>query len=395
MTQNELKKELQMNLPEPPEGFDARSEATLAKLMIEEEPQVKKKLSVGLVFAIVLALLSLTAVAATLSGWNIGSFSRFYGDQDVPENFESGFDQDLETELDGVLFHIVDAYATPGRAIVMTEISMKDGSPALFRHLSDPADQTPLGNYLYDLRGTDDPRTVQDYADEKQLPVIPVYVELENPQCNRWQDMLWCVDDTKAIFVSEAFWNPADNEQAIDLDWISYVLPESEEEPDWEAVYASGKRTAITLPVSDLETVTIPVSQEITGPTGPVIVDTLTLKRSSLETRAVISFHADILHSEDPETLTWCSFCAYMPDSLQLVPAVLDKNPPDYSLDPETNRISGIDELSLNLPRDAEAICLHFGQYHPADADSSDELLYIPLSESYESGSAVIHPSQE
>ena len=85
MNQNELKKELQMNLPEPPEGFDARSEAKLAKLMIEEEPQMKKKISVGLVFAIVLALLSLTAVAATLSGWNIGSFSRFYGDQDVPE----------------------------------------------------------------------------------------------------------------------------------------------------------------------------------------------------------------------------------------------------------------------------------------------------------------------
>ena len=379
MNQNELKKELQMNLPEPPEGFDARSEAKLAKLMIEEEPQMKKKISVGLVFAIVLALLSLTAVAATLSGWNIGSFSRFYGDQDVPENFESGFDQNLETELDGVLFRIVDAYATPGRAIVMTEISMKDGSPALFRHWSDPADQTPLGNYLYDLRGTDDPRTVQDYA--------------ENPQCNRWQDMLWCVDDTKAIFVSEAFWTPADNEQAIDLDWISYVLPESEEEPDWEAVYASGKRTAITLPVSDLETVTIPVNQEITGPTGPVIVDTLTLKRSSLETRAVISFHADILHSEDPETLSCWSFCAYMPDSLQPVPAVLDKNPPDYYPDPETNRISGIDELSLNLPRDAEAICLHFGQYHPEDANSCDELLYIPLSEPYES--AVIHPSQE
>ena len=57
MTQNELKKELQMNLPEPPEGFDARSEATLAKLIIEEEPQVKRKISVGLVFALILALL--------------------------------------------------------------------------------------------------------------------------------------------------------------------------------------------------------------------------------------------------------------------------------------------------------------------------------------------------
>ena len=91
MNQNELKKELQMNLPEPPEGFDARSEATLAKLMIEEEPLVKKKISVGLVFALVFALLSLTALAAGLSGWNIGDFSRFYMDQDVPENFESGF----------------------------------------------------------------------------------------------------------------------------------------------------------------------------------------------------------------------------------------------------------------------------------------------------------------
>ena len=395
MNQNELKKELQMNLPEPPEGFDARSEAKLAKLMMEEEPQMKKKISVGLVFALVLALLSLTALAASLSGWNIGAFSRFYSDQDVPENFESGFDQTLETELDGVLFRIVDAYATPGRAIVMTEISMKDGSPALFRHLSDPADQTPLGNYLYDLRGTDDPRTVQDYADEKQLPVIPVYVELDSPQCHRWQDMLWCVDDTKAIFVSEAFWSPEENEQAIDLDWVSSVIPESKEEPNWEAVYAGSKRTAITLPVSDLETVTIPVNQEIAGPSGPVVVDTLSLKRSSLETQAVISFHTDSRNPEDLETLSCWSFCAYMPDSLQPVPAVLDKNPPDYYPDPETNRISGIDELSLNLPRDAEAICLHFGQYHPADADSSDELLYIPLSEPYESGSAVIHPSQE
>ena len=207
--------------------------------------------------------------------------------------------------------------------------------------------------------------------------------------------MLWCVDDTKAIFVSEAFWSPADNEQAIDLDWISYVLPESEEEPDWEAVYAGGKRTTVTLPVSDLETVTVPVNQEIAGPAGPVIVDALTLKRSSLETRVVISFHADSPRSEDPEALSCWSFCAYMPDSLQPVPTVLDKNPPDYYLDPETNRISGTDELSLNLPRDAEAVCLHFGQYHHADANFCDELLYIPLSEPYESGSAVIHPSQE
>lgn len=395
MNQNELKKELQMNLPEPPEGFDARSEATLAKLMIEEEPQVKKKISVGLVFALVLALLSLTALAAGLSGWNIGDFSRFYMDQDVPENFESGFDQDLETELDGVLFHIVDAYATPGRAIVMTEISMKDGSPALFRHWSDPADQTPLGNYLYELRATDDPRTVQDYADEKHLPVIPVYVELENPQFYRWQDMLWCVDDYKAIFVSIAFWNTAYYPQSVDLDWISYVLPESEEEPDWEAVYAGGKKTAITLPVSDLETVKIPVNQEIAGPSGPVIVDSLTLERSSLETRAVIRYHADGSSREDLEAVSCCSFSAYMPDSLKPVPTVLDKDMPEYFPDPETNRISGTDELSLNLPRDAEAICLHFGQYHYTDGNSCDELLYIRLAEPYESGSAVIHPAQE
>ena len=395
MNQNELKKELQMNLPEPPEGFDARSEATLAKLMIEEEPLVKKKISVGLVFALVFALLSLTALAAGLSGWSIGDFSRFYMDQDVPENFESGFDQDLETELDGVLFHIVDAYATPGRAIVMTEISMKDGSPALFRHWSDPADQTPLGNYLYELRATDDPRTVRDYADEKNLPVVPVYVELDNPQCHRWQDMLWCVDDYKAIFVSEAFWDPSYYPQAIDLDWISYVIPESEEEPDWEAVYAGGKRTSITLPVSDLETVTIPVNQEIAGPSGPVVVDTLSLRRSSLETRAVISYHADSSNPEDLEALSCWDFYAYMPDSLKPVPHVLDGNMPEYIPNPKTNRISGTDELSLNLPRDAEAIYLHFGQDHYTDGDSYDELLYIRLVEPYESGSVMIHPAQE
>ena len=213
-------------------------------------------------------------------------FSRFYGDQDVPENFESGFDQNLETRNWTAFCSALWTHtATPGRAIVMTEISMKDGSPALFRHWSDPADQTPLGNYLYDLRGTDDPRTVQDYADEKQLPVIPVYVELENPQCNRWQDMLWCVDDTKAIFVSEAFWSRKENEQAIDTDWISSVIPESKRRTQLGGRVCRQQENSNHAP-SLLIWKPLPSRSIRRLPDRPVrsSLDTLSLKRSSLET---------------------------------------------------------------------------------------------------------------
>ena len=66
MTEQQLIDRLRSERPAPPAGFEARQENLLTRLMQKEEPKVKRKMSMGLVLAIVLVLLSMTAFAASL-----------------------------------------------------------------------------------------------------------------------------------------------------------------------------------------------------------------------------------------------------------------------------------------------------------------------------------------
>lgn len=66
MTEQELIRRLRDERPAPPAGFDSRQESLLRDLMQKEEPVMKRKMSLGLVLAIVLVLLSVTAFAASL-----------------------------------------------------------------------------------------------------------------------------------------------------------------------------------------------------------------------------------------------------------------------------------------------------------------------------------------
>lgn len=66
MTERELIDRLRKERPAPPAGFEARQDHLLRGLMQKEEPKVKRKMSLGLVLAIVLVLLSVTAFAASV-----------------------------------------------------------------------------------------------------------------------------------------------------------------------------------------------------------------------------------------------------------------------------------------------------------------------------------------
>ena len=66
MTEQELIRRLRSERPLPPAGFETRQASLLCGLMQKEEPKVKRKMSMGLVLAIVLVLLSVTAFAASL-----------------------------------------------------------------------------------------------------------------------------------------------------------------------------------------------------------------------------------------------------------------------------------------------------------------------------------------
>ncbi|MBQ9195715.1 MAG: hypothetical protein IJ157_00620 [Clostridia bacterium] len=66
MNERELIKRLRDERPAPPAGFEVRQERLLLGLMQKEEPVMKRKMSLGLVLAVVLVLLSVTAFAASL-----------------------------------------------------------------------------------------------------------------------------------------------------------------------------------------------------------------------------------------------------------------------------------------------------------------------------------------
>lgn len=67
MTEQELIRRLRDERPAPPAGFEERQDRLLLSLIQKEEkPIMKKKMSAALVFALVLALLSVSAFAASL-----------------------------------------------------------------------------------------------------------------------------------------------------------------------------------------------------------------------------------------------------------------------------------------------------------------------------------------
>ena len=67
MTEQELIRRLRNERPAPPAGFEERQDRLLLSLIQKEEKTImKKKMSAALVFALVLALLSVSAFAASL-----------------------------------------------------------------------------------------------------------------------------------------------------------------------------------------------------------------------------------------------------------------------------------------------------------------------------------------
>ena len=412
MNQNELKKELQMNLPEPPEGFDARSEATLAKLIVEEEPQVKRKISVGLVFALVLALLSLTAVAATLSGWNITDYVLQLDQGDVPEDFESGFGQELEMEVEGVRFRIRDAYATSRHAVILAEVSMADGSPAFFI----PACDNPETEYVYAyLVNRDEPGleslTIAEYAREKNLPVVPIDVTTVIPNHSHHMYFYpWSEDDCHAVYMIDCYYTP-DNRTEIELEWTAEVYSNMDAYWTWNTDHVlpdanSSSVSRFTLPVADEKTWTVPVGKEIHGTSrlhrlegdpslsGPVTLDTLTVTRTPIDTILEYRIHMDSDSALDLEALKEFRLCAIDPETMlpcsYSFSTDYDADPPVYNLDRESHQITGIIRQTLNLPADADTVCLVLkGGDGFEEIKPWMEILEVRLTEPFESRSLL------
>ncbi len=382
MNQKELRNALQTNLPEPPDGFDVRSDYLLSTLAAKEETHVKK-ISLGFVFALVLVLLTLTALAATLSGWSISDFIRNVEHGSVPEGFESGFRQDLAMEVDGVCFRIRDAFAADGHAVTLTEVSMKDGSPAVFALAYDDPETEPAARYLTDPSEAAKGETVREYAARKNLPLIPVSVGIDAAEQKIGSLGLYKIeDDCRTVFYTDSYYD-TENRKDIRFAWEAVVYPRFgavEDDPDRKA-----GNSEFSLPVSALESRTIPVGKEISGPAGAVTVDALKIDRSSVETVLTVDYHT----AGDADALEGWYFSAVRPGTLMSFPEVFGSSMPEYRDDEENGGISGTYKLSLNLPAEADTVLLRFGQYLGYQAQPQEEVISVRLTEPYECRSTL------
>ena len=377
MNQKELRNGLQMNLPEPPEGFDVRSDYLLSTLAAKEETHVKK-ISLGFVFALALVLLTLTAIAAGLTGWNIKDFILNVEHGSVPEDFDSGFRQKLEMEIDGVCFRIRDAFATEDHAVTLTEVSMKDGSPAIFALGYDNPQDEPVEQYLTEPEYAEPGETIREYAERKSLPLVPVTVNVEALKNNIGPYSLFKIeDDYRTVFYLDTYYN-AENPQAVDFSWEAALFPAFGAYDDDPGRKATARE--FTLPVTVLDSRTIPVEKEIPGPGGMVTVDSLTVEKSSIETMLTVSFHTD----GNRDALNGWFFSAVRPDTLMSFPEVFTTSMPDYTIDRETGRISGTFNLSLNLAPEDDTVLLRFGDYMPYQAEPQERIISVRLTEPYE-----------
>ena len=115
MKPNELRTALQGSLPEPPEGFDARSEQKLVTLLTREEHKVKK--IPGLVIAI--ALILIISMATALAAFNEDFNKLLY--QLWPEAARALRPVNLSMEEAGIRLEVLSVILT-GISVITTQI---------------------------------------------------------------------------------------------------------------------------------------------------------------------------------------------------------------------------------------------------------------------------------
>lgn len=279
----------------PDASFDTRIQQTLDHL--KEEPKVLKTSvrTVVLVLALLLALAG--AVYAASTNWKIGDYFGRRIPGEVPEDFDSYYQEDYTQELNGVRFHIRDAYMEGDTLYAITEVSRADGQPAIF--MGDGDDESdPIDNYdqtlSWELR---DGRSIRQYADDNGFPIYHADAWFsQNEEVLDGAGDRWAEEEFKTSVFFAAIEGIQSENGLANLEWMLYVVDETGE--------VIQKSVEITLIVDDFTSWDVPVNQAVDG--LPVVVDSLHLQQSRMELQVDIAYHLDeeIMHNvpEDDES---------------------------------------------------------------------------------------------
>lgn len=317
----------------------------------EGEGKVKKKISIVLVLIIALLLTTGTALALELSGWKIADYIRNVSQGKVDESFESGFQQDLTIDMEGVRFHIRDAYAAGNKLITVTETCCLNNDTTMIlpsREICDP-DVTPAWLYVKELAGVDEKITLSEYARQKGLSMIHVYVDAK--QKGTYPIVTgddWIENDTTLVSITSANdLKPEDG--AVEVEWEVGVIDYSNDEP------IETKKLDFQLPVENVQEIEMDVRKTVLAGDIPVSLDRVVLTPTRLDTQVELFYHAD--SGASVEQLLEFRFIAVDPSSLDFVDAGSYSDGPEI-LDAENQSVYLHDAWTIGGPLDMNRLYL-------------------------------------
>ena len=317
----------------------------------EGEGKVKKKISIVLVLIIALLLTTGTALALELSGWKIADYIRNVSQGKVDESFESGFQQDLTIDMEGVRFHIRDAYAAGNKLITVTEACCLNNDTTMIlpsREICDP-DVTPARLYIKELVGVDDEITLSEYARQKGLSMIHVYVDAK--QKGTYPIVTgddWIENDTTLVSITSANdLKPEDG--AVEVEWEVGVIDYSNDGP------IGTKTLDFQLPVESAQEIEMDVRKTVLAGDIPVSLDRVVLTPTRLDTQVELFYHAD--SGASAKQLLEFRFIAVDPSSLDFVDAGSYSDGPEI-LDAEDQSVYLHDAWTIGGPLDMNKLYL-------------------------------------
>ena len=317
----------------------------------EGEGKVKKKLSIVLVLIIALLLTTGTALALELSGWKIADYIRNVSQGKVDESFESGFQQDLTIDMEGVRFHIRDAYAAGNKLITVTEACCLNNDTTMIlpsREICDP-DVTPAWLYVKELAGVDEKITLSEYARQKGLSMIHVYVDAK--QKGTYPIVTgddWVENDTTLVSITSANdLKPEDG--AVEVEWEVGVIDYSNDGP------IGTKTLDFQLPVESAQEIEMDVRKTVLAGDIPVSLDRVVLTPTRLDTQVELFYHAD--SGASAKQLLEFRFIAVDPSSLDFVDAGSYSDGPEI-LDAEDQSVYLHDAWTIGGPLDMNKLYL-------------------------------------
>ena len=352
MTENREDERIKSALNRMMSGFEGNP--YLARRVVaasKGEVKVKKKLSIVTVLTIALMLISVTALALELSGWKIADYIRNVSEGKVDDDFESGFNQDLTLDFEGIRFHVRDAYAAGNKIIIVTEASCLENETTMIlpsETICDP-DVTLARQYIKGLAGVDDEITLSEYAREKGLSMLQVFV---NAQQKGTYPIVtgdeWIENDTMLVSITSADYLEVENGE-VEVKWEVGVFDDSSDEP------LKTKTLDFHLPVENVREIEIDVQQTVAAGDIQVSLDRIVLLPTRLDTQVELYYHTDSRQSA--EQLLEYRFIAIDPSSLSFLDAGSFSSGPEI-LDAENQSIYLHDSWTLGGPLKADTLNL-------------------------------------